>query len=117
MRYFNRIVGSDVIVECFPLIGVGKVLSHRLERKHHHCHCCYQSAQRLAEIMFFHLVSRFCLIGMLILNNVLGWHKNMSMPPKNVVRSQIYFFFSAFAFSAECSPDVKPYMSMSFAFL
>ena len=115
MRYFNRIVGSDLVVECFPLIGVGKC--HRLKRKHHHCHCHYQSAQRLAEIMFFHLVSRFCLIGMFILNNVLGWHKNMSMPPKNVVRYQIYFFFSAFAFSAECSPDVKPYMSMSFAFL
>jgi len=34
-------------------MGVGKFVCHRLERKHHHCHCHYRSAQWLAEFCFF----------------------------------------------------------------
>ena len=40
---------KDFVIECFPLMGVGKVVCHRLERKHHYCHCNYRSAQWLAE--------------------------------------------------------------------
>ena len=53
IRYLDRTIGSGVVVKCFPLMGVGKVVCHRLERKHHHCHCHYRSAQWLAEFCFF----------------------------------------------------------------